>query len=103
MTDRELLQQWLQPGALVPVTPDATRILLDAIRARLAQHNEFNPDWDAVAVMVEEQQRMAKELKTQREWQGLTDEDVWELAQKTPDFSETVAAVEAKLKAKNDR
>ena len=38
-----------------------------------------------------------------REWQGLTDEDVWELAQKTPDFSETVAAVEAKLKAKNDR
>ena len=39
----------------------------------------------------------------QREWQGLTDEDVWELAQKTPDFSETVAAIEAKLKAKNDR
>jgi hypothetical protein len=37
----------------------------------------------------------------QREWQGLTDEDVWELAQKTPDFSETVAAIEAKLKEKN--
>ena len=38
-----------------------------------------------------------------REWQGLTDEDVWELVQKTPDFSETVAAIQAKLKAKNDR
>jgi len=37
----------------------------------------------------------------QREWQGLTDEDVWELVQKTPDFSETVAAIEAKLKEKN--
>jgi hypothetical protein len=37
----------------------------------------------------------------QREWQGLTDEDVWELAQKTPDFSETVAAIEAKLKENN--
>lgn len=36
-----------------------------------------------------------------REWQRLTDEDIWELAQKTPDFRETVAAVEAKLKAKN--
>ena len=35
------------------------------------------------------------------EWQGLTDEDVWELAQKTPDFRETVAAIEAKLKEKN--
>ena len=38
-----------------------------------------------------------------KEWVGLTDEDVWELAQKTPDFAETVAAVEAKLKEKNDR
>jgi hypothetical protein len=39
--------------------------------------------------------------KPQREWQGLTNEDVWELVQKTPDFSETVAAIEAKLRAKN--
>jgi hypothetical protein len=38
---------------------------------------------------------------TLRKWQGLTDEDVWELAQKTPDFSETVVAIEAKLKEKN--
>jgi hypothetical protein len=38
---------------------------------------------------------------SEREWQGLTDEDLWELVQKTPSFDETVAAVEAKLKAKN--
>jgi hypothetical protein len=37
----------------------------------------------------------------QREWQGLTDEDLLELVQKTPSFDETVAAVEAKLKEKN--
>ena len=37
----------------------------------------------------------------EKEWVGLTDEDRWELAQKTPDFAETVAAVEAKLKEKN--
>jgi hypothetical protein len=36
-----------------------------------------------------------------REWQGLTDEDRWELVRKTPSFDETVAAVEAKLKEKN--
>ena len=40
--------------------------------------NNFNPDWDATAVMVEEQQRMAKRIEelTQREWVGLTDDDV---------------------------
>jgi hypothetical protein len=28
-----------------------------------AQQNQFNPDWDAMAVMVEEQQRMAKRIE----------------------------------------
>jgi BMFP domain-containing protein YqiC len=28
-----------------------------------AQENKFNPDWDAMAVMVEEQQRMAKRIE----------------------------------------
>jgi len=36
-----------------------------------------------------------------KEWVGLTDEDRWELVQKTPSFDEAVAAVEAKLKEKN--
>jgi hypothetical protein len=41
--------------------------------------NEFNPDWDAMAVMVEEQQRMAKciEELEQREWRGLTYADLY--------------------------
>jgi len=37
MTDRELMQQWLQPGAIVPVDTKTVRILLDALRERLAQ------------------------------------------------------------------
>ena len=37
-----------------------------------------------------------------KEWVGLTDEDRWELVQKTPSFDEAVAAVEAKLKEKNN-
>ena len=38
--------------------------IAEALRARLAQpENDFNPDWDAMAVMVEEQQRMAKRIE----------------------------------------
>lgn len=81
----------------------------EAIRARLSQPNQFNPDWDAVAVMVEEQQRMAKELKAQREWQGLTDEEVFaalvevdgNTKRLAPGFVAFYCAIEAKLKAKN--
>jgi hypothetical protein len=37
MTDRELIQQWMRPGAIVPVDMNTVRILLDALRERLAQ------------------------------------------------------------------
>ncbi len=42
---------------------DAYRVERDALRAAIEQSNEFNPDWDAMAVMVEEQQRMAKRIE----------------------------------------
>lgn len=113
---------------------------ITALRAALA--NEFNPDWDAMAVMVEVQQRMAKRIEElesalaqpepepvawwhdmgdvvdlnvsgrgtplytapqQREWQGLTDEEIedacWtEVDQRLRSFAR---AIEAKLKEKN--
>ena len=43
----------------------AIAVLYEALRAALA--NEFNPDWDAMAVMVEEQQRMAKRIEELKE------------------------------------
>ena len=49
--------------------PECIKAQRDELRDRLAQSNEFEPDWDAMAVMVEEQQRMAKrieELEAQR-------------------------------------
>ena len=35
---------------------------IEAVKEALAQQNQFNPDWDVMAVMVEEQQRMAKRI-----------------------------------------
>jgi len=37
MTDRELIEQWLRPGAIIPVNNNAIRVLLEALRDRLAQ------------------------------------------------------------------
>ena len=51
---------------------DTTKAIT-AIKEALAQLNEFNPDWDAMAVMVEEQQRMAKRIEELEEtilWQA---------------------------------
>ena len=41
MTDRELIQQWMRPGAIVPVDIKTVRILLDALRERLAQPEQW--------------------------------------------------------------
>jgi hypothetical protein len=80
------------------------REAITAIKAAL-EVNEFNPDWDTQAVLVEEIQRMAKrieELEAQRTWVGLTDEeiDTWNIVGHES-LREFVRAIEAKLKAKN--
>lgn len=66
MTDRQLMQQALEAleVATTPLAKDRQEVLRAqaALRDRLAQPNDFNPDWDAMAVMVEEQQRMAKRI-----------------------------------------
>ena len=69
MTDRELMQmaldalEWFErrePFQGLKFATDAA----EALRVRLAQpENKFNPDWNAMAVMVEEQQRMAKRIE----------------------------------------
>ena len=61
--DRELMQDALDALTYVG-DKDIYSGTIDALRARLAQpENDFNPDWDAMAVMVEEQQRMAKRIE----------------------------------------
>ena len=72
MTDRELMQQaldalkhlCLHSAAIKGYDGEQVQTAINALRARLAQpENDFNPDWDAMAVMVEEQQRMAKRIE----------------------------------------
>jgi hypothetical protein len=119
MTDKELLQQWLQPGALVPVTPDATRILLDAIRARLSQCErcgEVNPaeiHTCTPQVCCQEYETCTRPCtprgreQTKRKWQGLTDEEILEEYRQAygddGDLTDVyfARAIEAKLKEKN--
>jgi hypothetical protein len=81
------------------------REAITAIKAAL-EVNEFNPDWDTQAVLVEEIQRMAKrieELEAQRTWVGLTDDeiDTWNIVGHES-LREFVRAIEAKLKDKNN-
>jgi hypothetical protein len=73
--------------------------------------NKFNPDWDAMAVMVEEQQRMARRIEelTQREWVGLTNDEIDDIWAEFNDgygiIEDTLwgyeRAIEAKIREKN--
>ena len=70
MTDRELMQKALDCLLVWKIESSeygwslADEECVESLRARLAQpENDFNPDWDAMAVMVEEQQRMAKRIE----------------------------------------
>ena len=155
MTDRELIQNALDALTYVG-DKEIYSDTIDALRARLSQHDDFNPDWDAMAVMVEEQQRMAKRIEEltqlvtsqgirlmdaeaqpeqkpvawkmkgvpafatsrpndtdsikwdalytappQREWVGLTGEELQEIYQSAGTAHFKFAMVEAKLKEKN--
>jgi hypothetical protein len=80
MTDKELLQQWIKPYAIVPVTMDATRILVDALRETLAQ-----PKKEWVGLTYEEYEAMAEDHVTDCYFDTLT----------------YAKAIEAQLKEKN--
>ena len=60
----EQVQEADTAGATPKMVMEARKLYeptITALRAALA--NEFNPDWDAMAVMVEEQQRLAKRIE----------------------------------------
>ena len=105
MTDRELMQQALD--ALT--TYDGTngegkrKRVLAALRERLAQPNEFEPDWDQVEALQESLREHMAEIQRLRQWQGLTDEEVEFIYADTGynDIQMFARAIEAKLREKN--
>jgi hypothetical protein len=80
----------------------AMEALDDAIEDAIeqAEKNDFNPDWDQMAVLVEENQQLAK-----RKWVGLTNDEITEIDQGLDARSYSMfaytRAIKAKLKEKN--
>jgi len=122
MNDKQLLRRaWDALDTFKQAYPENwhgedQQVLDDLIKADVAQP-EPKPvawyfaktpfEWESVALdadLDDAQKANCVPLYTappKKEWVGLTDEDRWELVQKTPSFDEAVAAVEAKLKEKN--
>ena len=108
MTDRELMQEALDALTYVGDAKDIYSGTIDALRARLAQPeqkpvvwryrgnlHEFDPsDWASGEVTP------LYTAPQQREWVGLTDEDIEDCLEMS--IQGTCRAIEAKLKDKNN-
>ena len=59
--------RWMYLRETIPAEDQYRGVLWTPLYTAPPQQNEFNPDWDAMAVMVEEQQRMAKRIEELKE------------------------------------
>ena len=107
MTDRELMQQALEALTTYDGTNGESKRkrVLAALRERLAQPNEFEPDWDQVEALQESLREHMAEIHRLRQWQGLTDEEIvlicGECAASHADDIRYARAIETRLKEKN--
>ena len=77
---REVLQQaldYVERHAIIDGIP-----VRDAIKAALAQpeQNQFKPDWNTASVLVEEMQRMAKQLEEMQDWEAVAADQAMTIA-----------------------
>jgi hypothetical protein len=123
MTDRELLQQveqYIKPGAIVPIDMQTTQLLVNALRTRLAQPEPVS--WGVqeganlhdVFLFKDEADEMchlkgthakAVPLYTappKKEWVGLTDEEKEDMLKGSKNAYDAIERIEAKLKEKNN-
>jgi hypothetical protein len=121
-------EEWLMPGAVVPVDPDTTKALVDEIKRLIGivggmalqatapvQEPVAIVDEDGVIVVCNYKYKPGDKFyttppATQRQWVGLTVEEIHEaLLSVDPEtkrvpvgFARFAYAVEAKLRSKND-
>lgn len=99
MTDRELMQQALD--ALANFDLDVRLKVIPALRARLAQPEQPQIVW----IDNKQTGNFLNMAMPQREWQGLTDEEMFSLWVRCPAETEDrfafARAIEAKLEEKN--
>jgi hypothetical protein len=120
-------EEWLMPGAIVPVNPDTTKALVDEIKRligviggmALQQAEKQEPvayidhrihGWPDCIVTTSEPPHTSPLYTTpqpQREWVGLTPDEVFGIADQhpvegfDPDIMAYTRAIEAKLRSKN--
>ena len=104
--EAQQVEQYIKPGALVPVDMQTTQLLVNALRARLSAPEPEPAKLLLIPALMEQAGWVRK-----REWQGLTDEEKSEIYNRNynlyahdmeiGDFFLIQQAVEAKLKEKN--
>jgi hypothetical protein len=104
-------EEWLMPGAIVPVNPDTTKALVDEIKRliwvvggmALQQAEKQEPvkmvAYNCLCGRIMKFESVNGIVAPQREWVGLTDED--EIDWDGGDLKSLVKAIEAKLRSKN--
>ena len=115
MTDRELMQQALDllddinqcslPPTGIPLPAEIDHVM-EALRARLAQPEQEPVAWELNKVILNSIRDSSEIVAPpQREWQGLTDEEIENFVQavwpREATSTDYIRAIEAKLKAKN--
>ena len=106
-------EEWLMPGAIVPVNPDTTKALVDEIKRligviggmALQQAEKQEPvacsmcnEWEKVC---DQHLRHITKLKKKRTLVGLTDDEMRELTKENIFVLNAIIATNAKLKEKN--
>ena len=111
-------EEWLMPGAIVPVNPDTTKALVDEIKRLIGVVGGMvlkqGPDYergfiDGMQKQAQSSVDKAVNAMSKREWVGLTEEEIDKI-RNTPmsveggvgfNIYSYARAIEAKLKEKN--
>jgi hypothetical protein len=103
--EAQQIEQYIKPGALVPVDMQTTQLLVNALRARLAQP-ELEPDKYLMEVEctkcgAKQDGILTVNAPPQREWQGLTEHEKALVMRRSINRRDAVTLTETMLREKN--